>query len=144
MFGVEINKIFKRILDVKFWKEYSASIGIFVIIEKFIKYFYEFLKSLNIDIKKIYFIEYVIRIYKSFYYAIYIIIFICILCITLRKIYKFFIGKIKIEIKVGNIFEEKDLKVIPCNEYFDTMVNDKIISKNSLNGKFIKNVIKNI
>ena len=144
MFGVEINKIFKRILDVKFWKEYSASIGIFVIIEKFIKYFYEFLKSLNIDIKKIYFIEYVIRIYKSFYYAIYIIIFICILCITIRKNYKFFIGKIKIEIKVGNIFEEKDLKVIPFNEYFDTMVNDKIISKNSLNGKFIKNVIKNI
>lgn len=50
----------------------------------------------------------------------------------------------RFEIKVGDIFDEKSLKVINFNEYFDTIVDNKIISKNSLNGKFINNYVKNI
>ncbi|NGQ92774.1 hypothetical protein G5V65_17925, partial [Rhodobacter sp. HX-7-19] len=42
-----------------------------------------------------------------------------------------------VKIKVGDIFEEDDLKVIACNEYFDTIVDDKIIAKNTVNGAFI-------
>ena len=46
------------------------------------------------------------------------------------------------EIRSGNIFNCSDLKVINFNEYFDTLVDNKIIAKNSLNGKFITDVLK--
>jgi hypothetical protein len=42
-----------------------------------------------------------------------------------------------VNIKCGNLFLEKGLKTIPFNEYFDTVVDDKIISNKSLNGIFI-------
>lgn len=42
------------------------------------------------------------------------------------------------EIAVGDIFEEGGCKIIAFNEYFDTRVDDKIISSNTLNGKYIK------
>lgn len=41
-------------------------------------------------------------------------------------------------IKTGDIFEEDELKVIAFNEYFDTLVDNKIIAENTLNGKYIK------
>lgn len=47
-------------------------------------------------------------------------------------------------IKTGNIFEEDELKVIAFNEYFDTIVDDKIISKNSLNGIYLDTKVNNI
>ena len=43
-----------------------------------------------------------------------------------------------VEIKTGDIFEQSGFKVIAFNEYFDTQVDDKIISKESLNGIFIE------
>lgn len=43
----------------------------------------------------------------------------------------------EVNIKAGDIFEQKDFKVIAFNEYFDTQVDDKIISSKSLNGIFI-------
>lgn len=42
-----------------------------------------------------------------------------------------------VTIKVGDIFHEQGLKAIAFNEYFDTQVDNKLISKNSLNGIFI-------
>ncbi|MFI3329785.1 MAG: DUF6430 domain-containing protein [bacterium] len=57
-------------------------------------------------------------------------------CATLK------INNTTINIKFGDIFEENNnLKVIAFNEYFDTEVDDIIISSSSLNGKFIKNKI---
>ena len=44
----------------------------------------------------------------------------------------------KVEVKAGDIFTQPGLKAIAFNEYFDTQVDDKIISKNSLNGIFIE------
>lgn len=44
----------------------------------------------------------------------------------------------EVTIKVGDIFSESGLKTIPFNEYFDTLVDNKIISDKSLNGIFIK------
>jgi hypothetical protein len=43
-----------------------------------------------------------------------------------------------VTIKVGDIFKEHDFKVIAFNEYFDTQVDNKIISEGSLNGIFIQ------
>jgi len=47
----------------------------------------------------------------------------------------------EVTIKVGDIFLESGLKAIAFNEYFDTLVDNKIISKNSLNGVFIDNYL---
>ncbi|MEI6097011.1 MAG: macro domain-containing protein [Alphaproteobacteria bacterium] len=43
-----------------------------------------------------------------------------------------------ITIKVGDIFSQPGLKAIAFNEYFDTQVDNKIISEASLNGIFLK------
>lgn len=47
-------------------------------------------------------------------------------------------------IKEGDIFKQKGLKIIPFNEYFDTVVDDKLISSNSLNGIYLKNYVDDI
>ncbi|MBD9501087.1 hypothetical protein IB256_09880 [Pseudomonas sp. PDM17] len=41
-------------------------------------------------------------------------------------------------VKAGDIFAEQDFKVIAFNEYFDTQVDNRVISDKSLNGVFIK------
>ncbi len=43
-----------------------------------------------------------------------------------------------VQIKVGDIFQQEGLKVIAFNEYFDTLVDNRIISEQSLNGTFIQ------
>ena len=48
------------------------------------------------------------------------------------------------EIKSGDIFKEDTLKVINFNEYFDTLVDNRVIAENSLNGKYIKEHIDNV
>lgn len=50
----------------------------------------------------------------------------------------------QVEIKTGDIFTEKGLKLIPFNEYFDTTVDDVIISKSTLNGIFLTQYINDI
>lgn len=54
------------------------------------------------------------------------------------------INNSKVIIKVGNIFKEQGLKVIAFNEYFDTLVDEKIISSSSLNGQFIKTYVEDV
>jgi hypothetical protein len=44
-----------------------------------------------------------------------------------------------VNIKSGDLFSQNGYKVIPFNEYFDTIVDEKIISSSSLNGIFINN-----
>lgn len=48
------------------------------------------------------------------------------------------------EIRFGDIFAEPEWKVICFNEYFDTQVDNVIISENSLNGKYIKEHVDDI
>lgn len=43
-----------------------------------------------------------------------------------------------LEIFFGDIFNEEDIKIIPFNEYFDTIFDDGLISENSLHGKYLK------
>lgn len=43
----------------------------------------------------------------------------------------------EVTIKAGDIFSESGLKAIAFNEYFDTLVDNKIIAESSLNGIFI-------
>jgi len=61
-----------------------------------------------------------------------------------RQNIKLKINTSEVEVKFGDIFSEQaDLKVIAFNEYFDTLVDDKIIAKSSLNGVFIDKFFKN-
>lgn len=49
-----------------------------------------------------------------------------------------------LEIKIGDIFEEGELRVINFNEYFDTVADDKLIAKSSLNGKYLENYVTDV
>lgn len=44
----------------------------------------------------------------------------------------------RVSVRTGDIFKQAGLKAIPFNEYFDTQVDDRIISRHSLNGIFIE------
>lgn len=54
------------------------------------------------------------------------------------------IGLTTVEIKSGDIFQEKGLKAVAFNEYFDTTVDDCIISKASINGQLLLNHIDDV
>ena len=49
------------------------------------------------------------------------------------------INGLKVDICYGDLFSSKDLKLIPFNKYFDTLVDNIVIAENTLNGLFIKN-----
>lgn len=80
-------------------------------------------------------------VYVVFLSVIYI--FLWIRANRLRQI-DIKIGITTVVIKSGDIFKEDGLKAIAFNEYFDTRVDDKIISKKSLNGQFILNHIDDV
>lgn len=44
----------------------------------------------------------------------------------------------------GDIFAQTGYKVIAFNEYFDTIVDDRLISENSINGQYIKKYVDNV
>lgn len=49
-----------------------------------------------------------------------------------------------LEVKIGDIFQEGELRVINFNEYFDTVVDDTLIAKSSLNGKYLLSHVADI
>lgn len=46
-------------------------------------------------------------------------------------------NKLNVTIKYGDVFKQKGIIIIPVNEYFDTIVDDEIIAKGSVHGKFV-------
>ena len=54
------------------------------------------------------------------------------------------INNTKINIEEGDLFTYKGLKVIAFNEYFDTIVDEDIISSKSLNGIFVKDKVQDV
>lgn len=58
--------------------------------------------------------------------------------ISRRNLLKLKIAGVNIVITTGNIWNEGGLKVIAFNEYFDTIVDDCIIAKKSLNGQYVQ------
>ena len=58
---------------------------------------------------------------------------------NVRRSIRLKINTSEVEVYFGDIFEDTaELKAISFNEYFDTQVDDKIISKQSLHGQFIE------
>lgn len=70
-------------------------------------------------------------------------LFLWIKANCIKKI-KLNINNSVVEIKEGDIFKEDGLKVIGFNEYFDTQVDNKIISEKTLNGMYINRFINNV
>lgn len=108
----------------KFWVYFSAISGVlsFILLFNIVPEEYkEFLKYFG---------------YASFF--ILIIIYLIIWCRAnkLTNI-NIDIDGSNVNIKCGDLFSEDGLKTIAFNEYFDTIVDDKIISNKSLNGIFI-------
>lgn len=65
------------------------------------------------------------------------------ICSNMRSSIRLKINTSEVEVKFGDLFsEEANWKAIAFNEYFDTLVDDKIISKGSLNGIFIEKFYK--
>lgn len=78
-----------------------------------------------------------------------LVIFIVLLIYSLslraannKKVLEEKINDTEIVVKYGDIFEQQGIKVIAFNEFFDTLVDDKIISKTTLNGIFIEQYSK--
>ena len=54
------------------------------------------------------------------------------------------INNSKVNVFFGDIFSQKGYKIIAFNEYFDTIVDDRLISENSLNGQYIKKYVPDV
>lgn len=46
--------------------------------------------------------------------------------------------RVKASVYYGDIFNNNGIIIIPVNEYFDTLVDDRVIAENTLHGMFIK------
>lgn len=57
--------------------------------------------------------------------------------VSLRKELALKIGGICVCIKEGDIWKSSNLKVLAWNEYFDTIVDNKIVAENSLHGRYL-------
>lgn len=121
-----------KIFDKQLIKEYYSILSVLSLIASFIFIFAEIPNEWKITAAMIF---------------IFIILVIYIgLWINANKLEKveIKINNSVIEVKVGDIFKEDGLKVIAFNEYFDTIVDNKIISEKSLNGIYIKNIVDDV
>lgn len=109
----------------KIWREYAS----IVVIASALCSFYFILVKVPDGQRRMYAI-----LATAFLVSIYLIIWINA---NVRQHAKLYINNSSVIIKIGNLFEEKGLKAIAFNEYFDTVVDDVLISKNSLNGEYV-------
>jgi hypothetical protein len=79
-------------------------------------------------------------------YAI-VIVVICVaygifMTKDIKKIDLYIHPKLSVIVKFGDLFSQKGVVVIPVNEYFDTIVDDKIIAHKTIHGIFIDTYFK--
>lgn len=115
----------EKLWNKKLWKEYYAVLSIISIIAS--------LFFLFIDIPD--------NSKTCCFTALFFILVMAFLVIWCRanklKKVSLKINNSTLEIETGDIFSEKGFKIIAFNEFFDTQVDDVLISKNTLNGKYI-------
>ncbi len=56
-----------------------------------------------------------------------------------KKVELLLSNKVKANIYYGDLFTKDGITVIPVNEYFDNLVDDKVIAINTIHGKFVRN-----
>lgn len=125
-------KVKVPLFDKALLKSYLAVLSVISVITSFIFIFVTITDKCKI---------YAGIIFATFLIIIYIVLWVCanrLKCIELT------INNSKVIVKVGNLFQEEGLKVIAFNEYFDTLVNEEVISSSSLNGQFIKQYVLDV
>lgn len=123
-----------KIIDKKLWKSYANIVSILSMLAGTYLYFWEIPQDRKTHIGIIFlFLLFTIFIYKLYKAN------------SLEKI-SLEIDGTTVEIKKGNLFEEDDnsLIAISFNEYFDTLVDNVLIAKRTINGQFIEKNIKNV
>mgnify|MGYP004473511359 CR=1 FL=1 len=117
--------------------------------KQLLKQFYEILSVLSLIFSFIFIFADIPTKYKvisAIIFIVFLIIIYIILWLLANGLDKvdININNSVVEVKIGDIFYESDLKVIAFNEYFDTIVDNRIISEKSLNGIYIKNIVNDV
>ena len=115
-----------KLSNKNLWKDYLSVIGIIGTLTSFTTIFITVSDKYKIYLG----IVFLIILILIFFYLLY-------RANNLDKI-KLSINGLKVNIFYGDLFNSSDLKLIPFNEYFDTLVDNIIIAENTLNGIFIK------
>jgi hypothetical protein len=121
-----------RLTDKKLIKEFWAIISVFTAITSLLALVYEIPSKYKYKLAIIMFVIFIV---------IYLILWIRA---NLMSKITLHINNSILEIRFGDIFTEPQWKVICFNEYFDTRVDNNIISENSLNGRYIQEFISDI
>lgn len=114
-----------KFYDKRLWKEYYGFLSVISVIASFLFLFIE----IPIDKKIACFITFILFlavVYGTLWYR----------ASNLKKL-SLKINNSTLEIEEGNIFDEEGFKIIAFNEFYDTQVDDVIISKRSINGQYI-------
>lgn len=88
------------------------------------------------------------KIFNSFLQRIFCVIAILVLSYIIAFLRCYFHNSVviragndrSIHIHFGSVFEKQGVIVIPCNRFFDTHVNDKVINEKSMMGQCVKEV----
>ena len=115
-----------KVLNKNLWKNYLAVLGTVGIFTSFLTIFI----TIENEYKLCSGIGFLIILGLIFFYLLY-------RANHLDKI-QLKINGLKVNVFYGDLFKMQGLKVIPFNEYFDTIVDNEILAESSLNGKFIK------
>ena len=114
-----------KIWDKKLCKEYYAVLSAISVISSIIFLFVD----ISQKIKMLFLVIFLFILVATFFFMLF-------RANMLKKV-SLKINNSTLEIEYGNIFLEPGLKIIAFNEFFDTQVDNVLISKNTLNGKYI-------
>lgn len=120
------------IFDKQLWLDYLAILGTIGLFTGFLTIF--------ITIKD----EYKFGLGIGFSILLLIIFFILLYRANHTNKIQLSINNLKVNILYGDLFNSTGLKLIPFNEYFDTLVDNVVIAESTLNGKFIKRYYSNL
>ena len=127
-----MKKLKVSIFDKKLWANYAKFASVSSVIVSLVLSFVDFEQCVKYTIGGCY-IGTLVVVFAIYY-----------LMANFKNKAKLRINNSTVNIIFGDIFKQRELKVIAFNEYFDTLVDDKIISHASLNGQFLDKHISDI
>ena len=114
-----------KITNKKLWLNFTKFVSVTAGVISFILAFIDLNQCIRILIGTIYFCVLLILFFAMWY------------CANHKNSKNMYINGTNVKIFYGDIFDQEGIKVIAFNEFFDTQVDDRIISTTSLNGQYI-------
>ena len=129
-----------KIFDLTLWKSYSATVGVISTIVGFLSFFVT-ARETCIGIGGCIAI-FAVLLVGSFVYTWWYANNLDRVCLS--------INNTKVEVVIGDVFDQflnpdkhnGEITIIAVNDYYDYIVDDRIISKKSLHGQYINKIIK--